>query len=156
MRITIVAVGLKQPAWAETAVEDYINRFPSDWKVELKIVKAEDRSPNKPISRVMELEAARIRAALPKNAFLVILDERGKDLTSVNLAQQLQKWDAQGEHIALVIGGADGIDPSLKAEGRAMLRISSFTLPHALVRVMIAEQLYRAWSLLHNHPYHRA
>ncbi len=156
MKITIVAVGLKQPTWAEDAVKDYLSRFPSDWKVELKTVKAEDRTSKKPIARIMELEAERIRNALPKNAFLVVLDERGKDFTSVALARQLQTWDNQGEHIAFVIGGADGIDPSLKSEGQFMLRLSSLTLPHAFVRVMIAEQLYRSWSLLHNHPYHRA
>jgi 23S rRNA (pseudouridine1915-N3)-methyltransferase len=156
MRITIIAVGTKQPSWVEEAVKDYLSRFPSDWKVELKAVKAEDRTTGKPIAKVMELEAERIRAALPKDAFLIILDERGKDLTSVQMAQKIAAWGAEGLSPAFVIGGADGIDPGLKAEARFMLRLSSLTMPHGLVRVLIAEQLYRAWSLLNHHPYHRA
>jgi 23S rRNA (pseudouridine1915-N3)-methyltransferase len=156
MRITIIAVGTKQPSWVEEAVKDYLARFPSDWKVELKAVKAEDRTTGKPIAKVMELEAERIRAALPKDAFLIILDERGKDLTSVQMAQKIAAWGAEGLSLAFVIGGADGIDPGLKTEARFMLRLSSLTMPHGLVRVLIAEQLYRAWSLLNHHPYHRA
>lgn len=156
MKICIVAVGLKQPQWANEAVSDYLSRFPADWKVELKVVKAEDRTSKKPIPKVMELEAQRIRSALPKDAFLIILDERGKDFTSVAFAKQLVNWETTGRVPTFVIGGADGIDPGLKSEAMATVRLSAFTLPHAFVRVMLAEQLYRAWSLLHNHPYHRA
>lgn len=141
MKISVVAVGLKMPKWADEACEDYLHRFPSDWKLELKTVKA---------------EAERIRAALPKDAIKVIMDERGADPTSTKLAQQINRWGDQGRPIAFIIGGADGIDPGLKAEADFTLRLSSLTLPHAMARVLLLEQIYRSWSLLHNHPYHRA
>lgn len=155
MKISVIAIGQKLPSWANDACEDYLNRFPADWKVSVKALKAEDRG-SKPIAKVMKAEAQRIREAIPKDSVLVVLDERGKDLTSVNLARELTRWSEQGQSIALVIGGADGIDPELKAEANFTIRLSSLTLPHALVRVLILEQLYRSWSLLHNHPYHRA
>lgn len=155
MKISVIAVGLKMPNWAAEASEDYLHRFPADWKVELKTVKAEDRN-TKAIPKIMEAEAQRIRAALPKDAIMVIMDERGKDLTSTKLAEQLNCWGEQGKPIAFIIGGADGIDPSLKAHAHFMLRLSSLTLPHAMARVLLLEQIYRSWSLLHNHPYHRA
>lgn len=155
MKISVIAVGLKMPNWAAEASVDYLHRFPADWKVELKTVKAEDRN-TKAIPKIMEAEAQRIRAALPKDAIMVIMDERGKDLTSTKLAEQLNRWGEQGKPIAFIIGGADGIDPSLKAQAHFMLRLSSLTLPHAMARVLLLEQIYRSWSLLHNHPYHRA
>lgn len=155
MKISVVAVGLKMPEWAEEASQDYLARFPSDWRVEVKCVKAEDRS-TKTVPKVMEAEAQRLRAALPKDCVLVIMDERGRDLTSEKLASEIQKWGDEGRPIAFIIGGADGIDPQLKKEGRLMLRLSSLTLPHAMARVLLLEQIYRSWSLLHHHPYHRA
>lgn len=155
MKISVVAVGLKIPKWADEACEDYLHRFPSDWKVELKTVKAEDRN-KRTIPKVMQTEAERIRAALPKDAIKVIMDERGADPTSTKLAQQINRWSDQGRPIAFIIGGADGIDPGLKAEADFTLRLSSLTLPHAMARVLLVEQIYRSWSLLHNHPYHRA
>lgn len=155
MKITIIAIGQKMPGWANEACENYLSRFPSDWKVELKALKAEDRSA-KPIAKVMQAEAEKIRSALPKDAILVIMDERGKALTSKELALQIHKWEERSRPLAFVIGGADGIDPQLKQEGDFMLRLSSLTLPHAMARVLLSEQLYRSWSLLNNHPYHRA
>ena len=139
MKISVVAVGLKMPKWADEACEDYLHRFPSDWKLELKTVKAEDRN-TRTIPKVMQAEAERIRAALPKDAIKVIMDERGADPTSTKLAQQINRWGDQG----------------LKAEADFTLRLSSLTLPHAMARVLLLEQIYRSWSLLHNHPYHRA
>jgi 23S rRNA (pseudouridine1915-N3)-methyltransferase len=103
----------------------------------------------------MALERERIEAVLPKNVRIVALDERGRDLTSVGLSQQLQAWQQDGGDTALLIGGADGLDPALKARADSLIRISSMTLPHGIVRVMLAEQLYRAWSITQNHPYHR-
>jgi 23S rRNA (pseudouridine1915-N3)-methyltransferase len=92
---------------------------------------------------------------LPKGVRIIALDERGKDLTSVGLSQSLQQWQQDGRDTAFLIGGADGLDPELKARAEGMIRISSMTLPHGMVRVMLAEQLYRAWSITQNHPYHR-
>ena len=156
MRITIVAVGQRQPAWADAAVQDYLGRFPAELKVELKEVKAEARTGNIPVSRVLSTEAARIRSALPSGAVLVALDERGKDWSTAQLAERLQQWRDAADDLGIVIGGPDGLDPSLKADARVLLRLSSMTLPHALARVVLAEQLYRAWTVLSGHPYHRA
>ena len=158
MRITIVAVGQRQPAWAQTAVNDYLARFPADFKVELKEVKAEPRGTkgNDPIARLLAAEAARIDAAIPRAAHLVALDERGEAWTTAELASSLGHWRDEALHPTFVIGGPDGLDPSVKQRAQMTLRLSSMTLPHALARVLLAEQLYRAWSLLTNHPYHRA
>ena len=103
----------------------------------------------------MAAEEKRILEALPDNAFLVVLDERGKAPTSVELAQYMQRWQQDGEHVCFVIGGADGMTDALKQKARLMLRLSSLTLPHGMVRVLLTEQLYRAVSILQNHPYHR-
>lgn len=158
MRITVVAVGQRQPAWAQAAVDDYLGRFPADFKVELKEVKAEARSGkgNEPVARLMAAEAARIRAAVPAHGRIVALDERGADWTTEQLASRLGRWRDDGVQPVFVIGGPDGLDPALKADAHVTLRLSSLTLPHALARVVLAEQLYRAWSMLANHPYHRA
>ncbi len=156
MKITVVAVGLRQPAWADAAVNEYLSRLPAEFKVECKLVKAEPRSGNVPLKRLLSAEAARVRAAVPAGAWLIALDERGKDWTTQQLADQLQRWRDSADDIAFAIGGADGLDADLKQEARALLRVSSMTLPHALARVVLAEQLYRASSLLAGHPYHRA
>jgi 23S rRNA (pseudouridine1915-N3)-methyltransferase len=103
----------------------------------------------------MAQEAVRIRAALPKQAQVIALDERGADITTRALSMQLERWMGDGRDVAFIIGGADGLDPALKSSAQQMLRLSSLTLPHALVRALLAEQLYRAMSLLKNHPYHR-
>ncbi len=155
MKLTVVAIGQRQPAWAETACEDYLKRFPPDWKVEVKALKAEPRE-GKPVPVIMQAEAVRIEAALGRDVRRVILDERGSRLTSVELAQRVEVWLNDGRDVAFVIGGADGIDPALKKTADETLRLSDLTLPHALARVFLLEQLYRAWSLRNNHPYHRA
>lgn len=151
-----MAVGRRQPAWADAAVSDYLSRFPAEMNVELKQVKAEPRSANTPLARILGAEAARIRAAVPNGARLIALDEHGHDWTTQKLADQLRRWRDSPEDVAFAIGGADGLDPDLKRDARMQLRLSSLTLPHALARVVLAEQLYRAWSVLAGHPYHRA
>lgn len=157
MKIVIVAVGQRQPAWAQAALEDYLTRFPADFKVELKEVKAEPRSTrgNDPVQRLLVAEAARIRAATPPGGRLVALDERGADWTTDRLASTLGRWREEGVQPVFVIGGPDGLEAGLKQAAHTQLRLSSLTLPHALARVLLAEQLYRAWSVLSNHPYHR-
>jgi len=156
MKIRIVAIGQRQPSWADAAVDDYLSRFPSDYKVELKALKAEARSGQGDPARIRAAEAARIHAAVPAGCALVALDEHGKDWTTRQLADQLERWRDAGESVAFVIGGPDGLDEQLRRDARLQLRLSSMTLPHALARVVLAEQLYRAWSILANHPYHRA
>ncbi len=154
MKLVIVAVGHRVPEWAQTAYDDYAKRFPPELKVELKTVKSEPRT-SRTVESVMAAEAERIRAAVPKGSRLVVLDERGTALTTKALAQQLQQWQLGGDDVALVIGGADGLDPQLRAQAYQRIRLSDLTLPHAMVRVLLIEQLYRAWSINANHPYHR-
>lgn len=155
MRLALVAVGQRQPAWAETACDDYLKRFPADWRVELKAVKAEPRTQGKTVEAMKAAEAQRLAAACPKGARRVILDERGTRLTTVQLAERLRAWQHDGRDVALLIGGPDGLDTALKDSADEALRLSDLTLPHALARVLLAEALYRAWSLNAGHPYHR-
>ncbi len=154
MRIAIVAVGQRQPRWADDAVADYLDRFPADWAVRLIEVKPEARD-GRPLARLLATEAQRLRAAIPAGFMVVVLDERGDELTTRELAESLRRWRDAGEAVAFVIGGADGIDDDFKRRARLRLRLSALTLPHALARVLLAEQLYRAWSILAGHPYHR-
>lgn len=157
MKITIVAIGQRQPAWADTAVNDFLGRLPADFKVELKEIKAEARSGGADeASRAMTAEAVRMRAALPSGAAVVALDEHGQDWPTTQLAQALQRWRDDAVPVAFLIGGPDGLEPALKKGASLLLRLSSMTLPHALARVVLAEQIYRAWSILARHPYHRA
>ena len=150
----LVAVGLRQPAWAEAAYEDYAKRFPPELRLELRAVKAEPRG-SRTAAQLMAAEATRIEAALPKGARRVALDERGERVSSLQLAARLLDWQGRDGDAALVIGGPDGLDAALKARCDESLRLSDLTLPHAFVRVMVAEALYRAWSINANHPYHR-
>ena len=154
MHITVVAVGLRQPGWADEAVKDYLGRFPKDFTVVVKEVKAEPRA-GQPAANLMQLEAERIRKAIPAGDIVVAMDEHGRDFTTMDFAKKVDGWKNEGGGVTFLIGGADGLDPELKKGCRMMLRLSSMTLPHAFARVMLVEQIYRAWSILNNHPYHR-
>ncbi len=155
MRLLIVAVGQRVPDWAQTAWDDYAKRFPPEIKLELKAIKTEPRSNNKNTAALMLAERERIEAAIPKGTRLVVLDERGKNTSTVQLAARLADWQLGGTDVALVIGGPDGLDPELKKSAQEAIRLSDLTLPHAMVRVLLVEQLYRAWSVNAGHPYHR-
>ena len=154
MKLLLVAVGQRLPAWADEAYQDYAKRFPPDLRLELKAVKAEPRS-GKTAEQLMAAEAVRIEAALPKGVRRVVLDEHGARLTTVQLAQRLTAWTHDGRDAALIVGGPDGLAAPLKASADETLRLSDLTLPHAFVRVLLAEALYRAWTVTINHPYHR-
>ncbi|MDN3543802.1 MAG: 23S rRNA (pseudouridine(1915)-N(3))-methyltransferase RlmH [Roseateles asaccharophilus] len=155
MRLLLIAVGQRMPGWADTAYEDFAKRFPPELRLELKAVKAEPRTTGKTVEQMMAAEAQRLEAACPKGARRVILDERGERVTTVQLAKTLTRWKDDGRDVAIFIGGPDGLDPALKATADEMLRLSDLTLPHAFVRVLLAEGLYRAWSVQAGHPYHR-
>jgi len=155
MRLLVAAVGTRMPSWAEEAFAEFARRMPRELPLELKEIKAEPRSGGKPAEALMAAEAGRIRAALPARCRLVALDERGADLSTRELAGRLRQWMETGDDVAFVIGGPDGLAPDLKAAAAETLRLSSLTLPHALARVVLAEALYRATSLLKNQPYHR-
>ena len=149
-----MAVGQRVPDWAQTAWDDYAKRFPFELKVELKTVKTEPRA-SKTLETLYAAERQRIEAAIPKGSRIVALDERGTNLTTVALAAKLRHWQLEGDDVALVIGGPDGLDPAFKQGAHERVRLSDLTLPHAMVRVLLIEQLYRAWSINANHPYHR-
>ncbi|MCR5865361.1 MAG: 23S rRNA (pseudouridine(1915)-N(3))-methyltransferase RlmH [Aquincola tertiaricarbonis] len=155
MRLVIAAIGQRQPAWAEEAYADFAKRFPPELKLELKALKAEPRTAGKPASAMMAAEAQRLEAAIPKGARRVVLDERGTRMTTVQLADRLRFWLGDGRDVVFLVGGPDGLDAALKATADETLRISDLTLPHAFVRVLLAEALYRAWSVTAGHPYHR-
>ena len=155
MRLLVAAVGTRMPSWAEEAFAEFAKRMPRELPLELKEIKAEPRSGGKPAEALMAAEAGRIRAALPPRCRLVALDERGADLTTQQLAGRLRQWMEGGDDVAFVIGGPDGLAAEIKSTAAETLRLSSLTLPHALARVVLAEALYRAASLLKNHPYHR-
>jgi 23S rRNA (pseudouridine1915-N3)-methyltransferase len=154
VKLLLVAVGHRPPAWAETAYEDYAKRFPPELRLELKAVKAEPRG-SRTAEQLMAAEAARIEAALPRGVRRVVLDERGERIGTQQLATKLRAWMQDGRDVALVVGGPDGLDATLKQSADETLRLSDLTLPHAFVRVLLAEALYRAWTVTVNHPYHR-
>ena len=154
MKLQIVAVGQRVPDWAQTAYDDYAKRFPPELKVELKAVKTEARA-SKTLENLLAAERGRIEAAIPRGTRIVALDERGTAVTTVALADKLRHWQREGGDVAIVIGGPDGLDPAFKQAAHERIRLSDLTLPHAMVRVLLIEHLYRAWSITVNHPYHR-
>lgn len=157
MKFFVVAVGHKMPAWINTGFKEYAQRMPREARIELVEIKPAARSSGgeKSTAKWMAAEAARVTAALPARCVKVVLDERGKPCTTADLARRIERWRQDGGDIAFVIGGADGTAPELQHGADLLLALSAFTLPHGLCRVMLAEQLYRAVSLLGGHPYHR-
>jgi 23S rRNA (pseudouridine1915-N3)-methyltransferase len=155
MQLIVAAVGHKMPGWIEAGFQEYAKRMPPECRLVLKEIKPIERSSGKNAETVMAQERTRIEAALPKGGRVIALDEHGVHMTTVQLSQQLSTWQQQGGDVSFVIGGADGLDAEFKKNADMLLRLSNMTLPHALVRVILAEQLYRAWSILRNHPYHR-
>ncbi|MFG6448103.1 23S rRNA (pseudouridine(1915)-N(3))-methyltransferase RlmH [Roseateles sp. BYS180W] len=155
MKLLLCAVGQRMPGWADEAYEEFAKRFPPDMRLELKAVKAEPRTTGKTTEQMMAAEAQRLEAVCARGARRVVLDEHGERQTTVQLAQRLQRWREDGRDVAIFIGGPDGLHPQLKASAEERLRLSDLTLPHAFVRVLLAEGLYRAWSVMEGHPYHR-
>jgi 23S rRNA (pseudouridine1915-N3)-methyltransferase len=154
MKLLIVAVGQRMPDWAQSAYDDYAKRFPPELRVEIKTVKTETRG-SKTLETLLAAERERIQAVLPRGSRVVVLDERGTTLTTQALAEQLRGWQLDATDVALVIGGPDGLEPAFRSTAQQRIRLSDLTLPHALARVLLIEQLYRAWSINAGHPYHR-
>lgn len=147
-------MGHKMPQWIQAGVDEYIKRMPSEARIDVIELKPEDRA-SKSIPKVLALEAARIKAVVPKNAEIIVLDERGTMIKTSELAAWLKSWMAEGVSPCFMIGSADGLAPAIKQSAKKTIALSGCTLPHAMVRLMLVEQLYRAWSLTQNHPYHR-
>lgn len=156
MKLIVAAVGTRMPDWVTDAWHDYAKRLPADCSLELKEIKPEARRTGKTPAQMMHAEAQRLRASVPANAITVALDERGRDVSTVDVFQSLENWRTTTSHVVFFIGGPDGLDEDLKREAHLRWRLSSLTLPHPFVRVVLAEQLYRAWAIMTNHPYHRA
>jgi 23S rRNA (pseudouridine1915-N3)-methyltransferase len=156
MKIHLLAVGRRMPAWIESGYAEFAQRLPPECRLALKEIEPGARGKGRDPARAMAEEGERMQAALPKDVRVIALDESGHEWSSVELSRQLQGWLQGGRDVALLVGGADGLAPALKARAELSWSLSKLTLPHALVRVLVAEQLYRAWSILKNHPYHRA
>ena len=155
MKLIIVSVGHKMPDWITAGFNEYAKRMPREAQIVLQEIRPEPRTTGKTTAQIMEAEARRILAALPQNCRRIALDEHGDQPTTGQLAAQMQEWMREGGDVAFIIGAADGLHASVKQAAQQLLALSALTLPHALVRVLLAEQLYRAHSMLHNHPYHR-
>jgi 23S rRNA (pseudouridine1915-N3)-methyltransferase len=155
MRIRVVAIGHRLPSWVEAGCDEYAKRMPREWSFELVALKSATRVEGKPAAEAMRTEAKLIEAALPADYLRIALDEHGKAVTTAELAGMLRGWRQDGRNAAFIIGGADGLDPALKEHADQRLALSALTLPHALARLVLLEQLYRAATLLQGHPYHR-
>ncbi len=156
MKLIVVAVGTRMPKWVNEAFEEYMKRMPRDLRIELVEVRPEPRSGGKSSAQLLEAEAARIERAVPRGSLRAALDERGREFSTAELARWLATRRLEGRDAAFLIGGADGLAPTAKSGAELVLRLSAMTLPHGLARVLLAEQLYRAASILNHLPYHRA
>jgi 23S rRNA (pseudouridine1915-N3)-methyltransferase len=155
MRITILSVSGKQPEWLKQAVDEFAKRLKGKIRVEFVDLKAEPRSTGRPVNAILEAEADRLSARLPRPCRSIALDERGTHKSTRQLADELQLWNRSGAHVAFVIGGPDGLDAEFKKRADETWALSRLTLPHGLARLILIEQIYRANSLLEGHPYHR-
>lgn len=155
MHIRVLAVGTRQPAWVTAAVDEYVQRLPRNWRFSLDEIPAVQRGKQAAVAATVR-EGESILSSLADSERLIALDERGEQITSVGLAGWLEDWQSDGRDVCLCIGGADGLSDGCLQRAERRWSLSRLTLPHGLVRVFLAEQLYRAWSLNAGHPYHRA
>jgi 23S rRNA (pseudouridine1915-N3)-methyltransferase len=154
MKLCVLAVGHRQPAWVSDGCAEYLKRMPRELPLTVSEIKPEPRG-SKTREQLLAAEKVRIRETLSAGSRIVVLDEKGDDLTTLKLARRLEAWMQDGRDVALLIGGADGLDEEFKQQADDRLRLSSLTLPHGMARLLLCEQLYRAVSVLKNHPYHR-
>lgn len=155
MKLILIAVGSKMPAWVQAGFEEYSRRFPRDMPLELIEIAAGKRGKNADIRRILEQEGEKMLAAVPKGSRIVTLEVEGANWSSPQLATRLTEWQHDGRDVCLLVGGPEGLAPACIAASEAKWSLSALTLPHPMVRVVLAESLYRAWSICTNHPYHR-
>jgi 23S rRNA (pseudouridine1915-N3)-methyltransferase len=155
MKLLVVAVGLRMPRWVDDAFAEYAKRTPRGLPLELIEIRPEPRASGKPVAKLLAAERERVERALPRGCLRVALDERGREFTTQQLARWLEAQRQDGRDLAFLVGGPDGLAPELKGGAELLLRLSAMTLPHGLARVLLAEQLYRALSIIGGHPYHR-
>jgi len=156
MKIHLLAIGVRMPDWVKTAYAEYAVRLPRECMLNLLEIAAGQRGPHADVARIVRAEGERLLAAVPAGSRLIALDERGQQWSTAELAERLANWLREGRDLSLLVGGPDGLDAACRNRAERLWSLSRLTLPHPLVRVVVAEQLYRAWSLLHHHPYHRA
>jgi 23S rRNA (pseudouridine1915-N3)-methyltransferase len=155
MQINLITVGNRMPGWVQQGYDEYAKRLPRECELVLKEIPAGKRGKNSDIARITKDEGERMIAAMPQSTHVVTLDIPGKPWTTPELAQAMQRWLENGQSVSLLVGGPEGLADEVKQLARESWSLSKLTFPHPLVRIVVAEQLYRAWSILHNHPYHR-
>ncbi len=155
MRVRILAVGTKMPAWVQEGTQDYLKRFPREWSVEFVELPLGHRGKNADTKKAIAKEGEAMLAAIDPRERVIALDVKGKSWSTEHLSQQMQDWQMQGDNVVLLVGGPDGLAPECLAKAQQKWSLSDLTLPHPLVRVLLAEQLYRGWTILKNHPYHK-
>ena len=155
MRIKLLAIGTRMPHWVETGYQEYAQRMPKLCELELVEIAAKKRGKNADTARILRDEAQALSAAIPKGALTIALDRKGKHVDTPELARSMQSWIDESQDVAILIGGPEGIDPSYLASTQRKWSLSAMTFAHPVVRIMLAEQLYRAWSINANLPYHR-
>jgi 23S rRNA (pseudouridine1915-N3)-methyltransferase len=155
VNITVISTGNRMPDWVEQAGQDFIRRLPPEIRINLVLQPLVKRGKNPDIQRIVRDESRKLLTAVPKNSRLLVLDVAGKQVSTQAFADMLQDWQQQGQDIAIIIGGPDGVSDELLSAASQRLSLSRLTFPHPLVRVILLEQLYRAWSIVNNHPYHR-
>jgi 23S rRNA (pseudouridine1915-N3)-methyltransferase len=156
MRVSLIAVGTRMPAWVEAGVTEYRKRLPPELQLDIREIALAKRGKNADIARAMQQEGSAMLAAIAPRDVVIALDVQGKNISTEQLAVRLAQWQLSGDNFSLLVGGPDGLAPECLDRARERWSLSALTLPHPLVRVLIAEQLYRAWSINNNHPYHRA
>ena len=156
MKLHLLAVGQKMPAWVEQGFQEYAQRMPVEARLELKEIAPGKRGKNADIKRIVQEEGQRLQAAIPKNTHIVVLDVKGRNWSTEQLANRLGEWMQSGQDVSLLVGGPEGLSAECLALAQERWSLSALTFPHPLVRIILAEQLYRAWSVLRHHPYHRA
>jgi len=156
MKIHLIAIGTKMPAWITQGYQDYAQRMPRECQLLLKEIPAEKRTKNSDVQKIKVKEAEKLLDAIPNNCLIIALDVKGRSWSTEKLADNLQNWMMSGRDIALLVGGPEGLTDNVRQRADQLWSLSSLTFPHPLVRLILAEQLYRAWSITANHPYHRA
>lgn len=155
MHLSIIAIGKSMPSWVETGFQEYSKRLPPEFHLKLIEIEAAKRGKNADISRILQEEGDKILAAIPKNNFVVALEREGKEWDTATLAKNIQQWQLESQSVSFLIGGPEGLSPHCLEKADQKWSLSPLTFPHPLVRIILVEQLYRAWSLLKGHPYHR-
>lgn len=156
MKLRLIAVGTKMPRWVTEGYQEYVRRMPADMSIELIEITPGQRGKGRDVARAMQKEGDAMLAAIPSSDYVVVLEVLGKTWSTEKLADQMSQWRMNGRDVSLLVGGPEGLDPRCVARADVKWSLSALTLPHPMVRLLLSEQLYRAWSILSNHPYHRA